>query len=392
MNDIIKPYGSEELVFRYISENDFDRFKKISIEEDVKIKCDSDTIIDLQRIADGSLSPLKGFMGKEEIDMVIGEETLLDGQFFPVPIVMQVNEQKFKLNKDIVLLENESSKPIGYVENARFFKYDLEKIINFTFGTNDLNHPGVKRMKKGGDLFLSGDVWVMPQINSLNKYCLSPSQTRMIIKEKGWNTCVGFQTRNVPHLAHEYLQRLALEMYDGLMIQPIIGWKKSDDYLPEVVMDTYGYLEKEVYPQNKVILSGLQIQMRYAGPKEAILHAIIRQNYGCSHFIIGRDHAGVGGYYEKYEAQKEFDRVKDKIDIKVLKLKGPLYCLKCRGIVTENVCRHKEIHHEEISGTMIRDMIIRRKYPPFEFIRKEIVDVIFSKENVFIGDIEKVVN
>jgi sulfate adenylyltransferase len=381
---MIKPYGHKHLVDRYLNENDKDLLGKLSEKDILSLTCSPDLIVECERIADGSLTPVDGFFTKEEIDSVVSRSRLLNDVYFPIPIVLQVPDSFNGLKGEDVVLTSPEGGKIGFISEAIAFKYDLDKLCKSIFGFVDKSHPGVKKIFSRGNTFLSGKVNMINTRNVLSKYCLSPTRSREEINSRAWKTCVGFQTRNVPHMAHEYLQRVALEVFDGLLIQPIIGWKKEGDYNPHVVVDTYSYLINHFYPTDKVLLSGLQFPMYYAGPKEAVLHAIMRQNYGCTHFIVGRDHAGVGKFYGKYDAHKLTEQAQGFLDISVLRLKGPYYCKKCSGIVTENTCKHDENDHVEISGTIIRDAILSGQYPPSNMIRKEIVDVINKFDEIFI--------
>jgi len=381
---MITPYRASTLVDRLLGKSVVAAISALERAGAPAITCDADTVLECGRIADGSLTPVDRFFGKEETTSVIEEQRLLDQSFFPLPILLPARGIAPGTAAQDVLLRTGEGKAFGYLAKASFYPYDLERLCRGMFGVYDLKHPGVARVVAGGNLFAGGQLFMLGQENDLSRYCLSPRQAREEIGRRAWKTCVGFQTRNVPHLAHEHLQRIALETHDGLLIHPIIGWKKSDDYRPDVVMHAYEYLTTQVYPRAKVLLSGLQMQMRYAGPKEAVIHAIVRQNYGCSHFIVGRDHAGVGGFYGRYEAQSYADRVQEHLPIRILKLKGPFYCAQCGGVVTENTCGHPQAEHQEVSGSLIREMLIGGKRPPSEFIRADVVDVVRSHDKIFI--------
>ncbi len=242
-------------------------------------------------------------------------------------------------------------------------------------------------IKNRGNLFLAGKV-IKKEEFTHNKYTIvnSPSEVKEIIKKLKLKTVAGFQTRNIPHKAHEFIHRLALEQVDGLLIQPLIGKKKVGDFTSETVIKTYKHLIKSYYPKKRVILSGLATAMRYAGPREAIFHAIIRRNFGCTHFIVGRDHAGVGKFYKEYEAQDLCIKMEKQLGIKILAFKGPYYCTKCENIVTENTCSHKQQKKSctnEISGTKIRAMIKGKKKINTNFLRKDIAKLI-NKKKAFI--------
>jgi sulfate adenylyltransferase len=381
---VIRPYGAARLVDRYLPESAADDLVRLERAGATAVTCDAEAVLECSRIADGSLTPLEGFLDAEETDAVVRRGTLRDGRYFPLPILLQAPGLDPARASREILLRTDAGRAFGYLTGASAFRYDLERLCRATFGVWDPKHPGVLRLQQGGDVFVGGALRMLPQADPLGAWCLSPAATRAELERRGWRTCAGFQTRNVPHLAHEYLQRIALETTDGLLIHPVVGWKKADDYRPEVVLGAYRYLVEEVYPAGKVLLSGLQIQMRYAGPKEAVLHAIIRQNFGCTHFIVGRDHAGVGGFYGKYDAHRIFDTVGEHLDVRIMRLMGPFYCDRCRSIVTENTCGHDGPARREVSGSLIREMILQGRYPPEEFIRRGVVDVIKRFDEIFI--------
>jgi len=256
---------------------------------------------------------------------------------------------------------------------------DKRKAAKHIFGTLSKNHPGVAKFLSAGDTFLGGDIWLVRK-NSypFHGFNLTPSQVRAMVRLKKWDTIAGFQTRNIPHRAHEFLQKIGLSLVDGILIHPIIGWKKKGDFNPEVIIKSYQILIRHYYPKDKVIFSGLATAMRYAGPLEAVFHAIIRKNFGCTHFIVGRDHAGVGGFYDKYAAHRIFDKFPD-LGIVPLLLNGPYYCKRCMSVVSDKICPHQGKHDIEISGTLIRDMIKKHKRIPEYYLRKEISDYIYRQ-------------
>jgi sulfate adenylyltransferase len=383
---MITPYGSSRLVDAHLVPADEGVLQKLERAGAVTVVCDDDAVLECSRIADGSLTPVNGFFDAAQTDAVVTESRLPDGVYFPLPILLQAPGATVTGGREDVLLRTTPGRAFGFLAGATFFRYDLSKLCQAMFGVNDARHPGVARLMNGGDVFVGGTLRMRAQPNELSEHCLSPARARAEIARRGWTTCVGFQTRNVPHLAHEHLQRIALETHDGVLIHPVIGWKKRGDYRPEVVMAAYRYMVDGVYPAPRVLLSGLQIQMRYAGPKEAALHAIIRQNFGCTHFIVGRDHAGVGGFYGTYDAHRIFDTVQQHLDVRIMRLKGPFHCARCRGIVTENTCGHDASERREVSGSIIREMLLLGRYPPAEFIRPEVVDVIRKFDPIFVDD------
>jgi sulfate adenylyltransferase len=274
------------------------------------------------------------------------------------------------------VLCEKNNKEVGLLEVEDIFSFSKKTWAKKVFGTDNVAHPGVGRLFRSSDIFLGGSVWLVNKPDfEFERFNLTPSETRAAIKRYGWKTVAGFQTRNVPHRAHEYLQKLALSITDGILIHPIIGWKKDGDFAPQAIIHAYRALIKYYYPKNRVIFAGLSTAMRYAGPREAVFHAIVRKNYGCTHFIVGRDHAGVGEFYGKYDAHKIFDTLPD-LGITPLLLREPYYCRKCKEIVSDKVCPHGSNWHDYISGTMVRELIKNKKTIPEYIMRKEVVQIL----------------
>lgn len=349
----------------------------------IRMPIDEETLQDLINIETGLLYPLDGFMKEADFRSVIDNYTMEDGQVFTIPITLDVpreiyNDESLRtieltFNDNVVGEINVESKFVITIE-------DVEKV----FLTKDEQHPGVKKELNKCKYRIGGKTRIIDKL-LLNK-ALKPEKTKTIFKEKGWNTIVGFQTRNPIHKAHEHIQRLGLEVCDGLFINPIVGWKKIGDFSEEAVMAAYDTMTNQFYPKERTYLAGLKTQMRYAGPREAIFHAIIRRNLGCTHFIIGRDHAGVGGYYGAYDAHALAKDIISKYDlgIELLLTREPYYCKKCKQIVTDNTCAHYDTERVEISGTIIRKYISAGYIPDEIMMRQEIFDSILSCRNVFI--------
>lgn len=331
---------------------------------------------DFLNIATGVFSPLTGFMGKMDFESVCHSSRLQDPHLvWTIPITFDVDQADLNViaSHSKVLLQSENTgRLIGYIEPLEVYANDKNLRIRSTFGTEDDSHPGVAQVLNMKPHLLAGKITAFRE--ALEPDPLSyPDGVRKRLQEMGLKTVAGFQTRNVVHRAHEYLQRIALEICDGLLIHPVVGWKKSGDFRLEVVKDVYERFIADFYNPQSAVLAFLNVAMRYAGPKEAVFHAIIRKNYGCSHFIVGRDHAGVGGFYDKYAAHRIFDSLPD-LGITILKLCGPYYCRKCGLIVTEKTCGHDLKEHEEISGTKVRDIISRGQDPQHHFLRQEVLD------------------
>lgn len=344
-----------------------------------------ETLQDFINLSVGLYDPLKGFMTSLDYHNVVDKMLLSDNSVWTIPVTIDVTHEVFEKAIDVDKLWCAyNGKEVGYLEISDCYRADLGKDVVKIFGTDDINHPGVAKELSRTKYRIGGKVVLTDE--SVLDGMLVPSYTKGVFAENGWKTVVGFQTRNPIHRAHEYLQRTALELCDGLFINPLTGWKKKGDFSQEAVMRGYNRMVEEFYPAERVFLAELKTFMRYAGPREAIFHALIRRNLGCTHFIIGRDHAGVGGYYGKYAAHNLAEDIIEKYDlgIELLLLKGPFYCGKCEHIATEKTCSH-ETEIVEISGTDIRKMLSAGKYPDKRFMRKEVADEIISlKDDMFI--------
>lgn len=342
-----------------------------------RVEVSPETILDVENIATGVFSPLEGFVSKEDHDCIIHCKTLSDGLPWTIPIIFPLEEETYREieeGEDLALYYQGKLRALMHVRQK--FVMDRKEHALSVYGTDDPNHPGARRLLENSPFLISGKVDLLEAGTSFPGILnLSPAEVRKMVKDKGWKTFIGFQTRNPPHRAHEYLQRTALEFADGLFIQPLIGWKKKGDFVPEAIFRAYQALISNYYPAGRVILSALTTSMRYAGPREAVFHAIIRKNFGCTHFIVGRDHAGVGNYYEKYAAHAIFDEIAD-LGIVPLRLCGPYYCQKCTHVVTEKSCGHSPEYVYEISGTSIRQFLKDKKNPPLHFMRPEVSSVL----------------
>lgn len=353
---------------------------------------DRDAILDLENIATGVFSPLCGFMNKTNYESVVEKGRLANGIPFTIPIVLPVSDEEIKIKQFrkgdhvILLAQNKDHNiPIALLEVEDIFMYDKQKEAQNVYGTTDSNHPGVKRLFSRSNTLISGKIELINRypIGDFQGFNYDPLQTRKMFAEKGWKTIVGFQTRNAPHRAHEHLQKTALEHVDGLFIQPLVGWKKPGDFSPRVIIKAYRHAIDYFYNKNRVVFGILTTAMRYAGPREAVFHAIIRKNFGCTHFIIGRDHAGVGNYYAKYAGHAFADLFPD-LGITIMRLHGPYYCKKCENIATEHTCPHDPEHHLTISGTQARKMLSNKEFPPKEFMRPEVAKIIMDDPESFI--------
>ncbi len=350
----------------------------------MRIDINFDSYLELEKISDGSFAPLNGFMTEEDFYSVCDNMRLSNGLLFPLPVVLPITKieyKKIKLNEKVSLFHNE--KLVGEILSKSVFKPNLNNCIKLLFGTNDKNHPGIQNFISMKPYFLGGPVNNFYNFkHKYSKFYISPKKNIQLIKKKGIKSIAGFQTRNVPHRAHEYILLSALKIVEGLFIQPLIGKKKIGDFRPEIVIDSYDYLIEKVYNNNNIILGSLTTYMRYAGPREAVFHALIRKNFGCTHFLVGRDHAGVGNYYGLYEAQKLCEDFEKELKIKIIKVRGPFYCNKCKKITTDKYCNELK-YRKEISGSNIRKALLNNLNISDIFMRKEIVNLI-RRQDIFI--------
>jgi sulfate adenylyltransferase len=332
---------------------------------------------DLDMLASGALSPLAGFMGREDYTGVVEGMRLANGLPWALPVCLAVAEAP---RGDRVGLADESGRLLGVLDVEEVYEYDKAHEAERCFRTTDDAHPGVARLYGQQDLYLAGPVTVFerrdPAFPELHR---DPAETRALFAERGWKRVVGFQTRNPIHRAHEYLTKCALETVDGLLIHPLVGETKSDDVPATVRVQAYDALVERYYPQERVVVSSFPAAMRYAGPREAIWHAICRKNYGCSHFIVGRDHAGVGDYYGTYDAQLIFDEFEPhELDVEPMFFEHSFWCKACGQMATAKTCPHGGDDHVFLSGTKVREMLGRGELPPAEFSRPEVAEILIE--------------
>lgn len=343
-----------------------------------------ETLQDVINIETGLLAPLTGFMGAEDFRSVVDRCLLADGQVFPIPVTLDVPEEVYRNAGagDVLVLEHGGHPVAEVAVESKFQMTDADLLA--VFRTDEDAHPGVRKERSRSPYRVGGKTYLTDK--SYLPEAIKPEDTKAVFREKGWNTVVGFQTRNPIHKAHEHIQRIGLELCDGLFINPIVGWKKAGDFTEEAVMAAYRAMIANFYPAGRVYMAGLKTQMRYAGPREAVFHAIIRRNLGCTHFIIGRDHAGVGGYYGPYDAHALARKLSAEHDlgIQLLLTREPYYCKKCGQIVTDKHCGHYDTHRVEISGTIIRQYIQEGHIPDEMMLRKEVFQAILDCGKVFI--------
>ncbi len=338
---------------------------------------------DLELIAIGALSPLEGFLGEADYLSVRDNLKLANGLVWSIPITLSATaEERAKLNVgEDVALKTRDGKLVAVLHLSEIYTYDKQREAEAVYGTAEDKHPGVQVLYSQGEFLLGGKVTVVehPNGHEFKQYRHTPAQTRALFEEKNWQRIVAFQTRNPVHRAHEYIQKCAMETVDGLLLHPIVGETKADDIPASVRLKAYEAILENYYPADRTVLGVLPAAMRYAGPREAIFHATIRKNYGCSHFIVGRDHAGVGNYYGTYDAQKIFGNfTAEEIGITPMFFDNTFYCSKCDGMASLKTCPHDQSHHVSLSGTKVREMLTNGEIPPIEFTRPEVAQVLIE--------------
>ena len=377
------PHGGR-LIDRLVPESKRGRIEE-EAEELPRVSVSMEKRKDLENIAYGIYSPLEGPLTQGDYRSVLDRGRLANDVPWTIPIVIDVSEDEassFREGDEIALVEG--GEPFALLHVEEVYPLDHREYAKKVFKTLDPAHPGVARTMEMKPLLIGGPIWLFRETpGKFPRYRLKPKETRLLFRERGWRTIAGFQTRNAPHLGHEYVQKTALAFVDGLFINPLIGRKKPGDFKDEVIIEAYEALLRHYYLRETAVLVTLEMEMRYAGPREAIFHAIVRKNYGCTHFIVGRDHAGVGKYYGPYEAQEAFDEYPD-LGITPLFFRSFFYCSRCGGVTNERVCPHPAECRIEFSGTRIREMLMRGERPPRELMRPEVVDVILRHPNPFV--------
>ena len=373
---LILPHGGK-LINKYIEE-DYDDLKSFEVSSDIRN--------DAENIATGVFSPLEGFMIQEDFLNVLKEGRLSNSIPWTMPIILDTEKEMAKQMKELgVVVLCSGGEKFGIMHVEEIYGYNKENVANAVYGTTDVNHPGVNRLYKMKEFLVGGGVEIfhLKENDEIQKFRMHPSETRSEIVRRGWKTVVGFQTRNVPHVAHEMLQKAALNLYDGLFVNPLIGKKKIGDFTDSLIINAYESLIMNYFPKNRVLFSTIHTTMRYAGPREAIHHAIMRKNLGCTHFIVGRDHAGVGNYYPPFAAQEIFNEYPD-LDIIPVIFPSFYFCKKCISYANEKTCPHGVESKEELSGTMIRQMVNSGKIPEKHLMRPEISELILKSEKPFV--------
>lgn len=336
---------------------------------------------DVEMIAVGAFSPLEGFLGRRDYESVVASERLANGLPWTIPVTLAVTEDQVKEigPADEVALADQDGAIVAVLELEEIFSYDREREAQCVLSTTSELHPGVQYLKRVGDQCLAGSIRLLrrPGHGPFADYVLDPEQTRSLFEQRGWRRVVAFQTRNPIHRAHEYILRCALETVDGLLLHPLVGETQEEDVPAEVRMRCYLALLQVALPAERIVLSVYPAAMRYAGPREAIFHAIARKNYGCSHFVVGRDAAGVGNFYGAYDAQRKFfDFEPDELGIEPICFAMSFYCRKCGAMASEKTCKHATEDRLILSGTKIREMLRRGQDLPVEFTRPEVAEIL----------------
>lgn len=373
--ETIAPHGGH-LVNRIATTAERDEFMA-QADKLPRVQLDDRATSDLVMIAIGGFSPLNGFMGQDDYERVVEEMRLVNGLPWSVPVTLSVTQEVADPLKEgsWVRLDDRNGRFIGVLELTQKYRYNkVHEAVN-VYKTDEEAHPGVKVLYEQGEVNLAGPIWLLqreshPQFPS---YQIDPAESRKMFLDRGWKTVVGFQTRNPIHRAHEYIIKCALETVDGLFLHPLVGATKSDDIPADVRMRCYEIMVENYFPKNRVILAINPSAMRYAGPREAIFHALIRKNYGCTHFIVGRDHAGVGDYYGTYDAQLIFEEFKpEELGITPMMFEHAFYCTVTEQMATSKTSPATKEQRIHLSGTKVREMLRRGELPPPEFSRPKV--------------------
>jgi len=377
---LIKPHGGR-LIDREITGAERERLTQAATQLP-PLRLSPREISDLEMIACGAYSPLEGYLDSADYHSVCNRMRLADGTPWPIPVTLSITDDEaraFRKFEDIALYQEDYL--LGILHLAEKFRYDKEREAKLVYRTTDKQHPGVNSLYNQGEWLIGGKVSLLNRPLSLpfQQYRLEPKVIREHFQMRGWRRVVAFQTRNPVHRAHEYIQKCALEIADGLLLHPLVGETQASDVPAQVRLDSYEAILAAYYPADRTLLAIMPAAMRYAGPREAVFHALIRKNYGCSHFIVGRDHAGVGNYYGSYDAHRIFDEFEaEELGVTPLFFEHTFYCSSCNGMASSKTCPHETINHVTLSGTKVRELLSAGQIPPLEFTRPEVARVLIE--------------
>jgi sulfate adenylyltransferase len=376
---LIRPHGGK-LINRTLEGHDLEQSLD-QAEKLPRLKLNSRQLSDVELIAIGAFSPLTGFMGEKDYENVVDNQRLENGLPWTIPVTLAVSKEeseRLRPSSDIALIDD-SERIVAILHLEEIYKYDRNHEAELVLKTTSDTHPGVQYLSGVGEYCLAGPISLLrrPDRGEFTNYLLDPKETRFLFEHRGWNTVVGFQTRNPVHRAHEYILKCALETVDGLLLHPLVGETKSEDIPAEVRLQCYVALLDSALPSSRAVLSLYPAAMRYAGPREAIFHAIARKNYGCSHFVVGRDHAGVGNFYGTYDAQRKFLEFEPgELGITPICFDATFYCKKCAAMASEKTCKHGPAERLVLSGTKVRELLRAGENLPIEFTRPEVAEIL----------------
>ena len=374
------PHGGKLI---QIPDLDRNKFSKSDLRHTLEISYE--TAVTIMGIKSGILSPLEGFMGYSDYACVLREQRLENGLPWSIPSLLPLDDNgNSNFKEGNLLFLSYHHIPLAELLISEIYTIDRDNLCNSVFGTTSDEQPGVRKVRNSGNKLIGGRIVEADYIDfPFKSITLFPEETRKYFLEKGWKTVSAFQTRNVPHRGHEDIQRMALRNTDGLFINPVIGRKKAGDYTDEAILMSYKALIDYYYPSDRVLMTPLHYEMMYAGPREAVMHAIMRKNYGCTHFIVGRDHAGVGDFYGPYDAQKNLASFDD-LGVEIVPFQETFYCQKCAQLVTEKECTHSREQQEHFSGTKLRNLILSKRTPSKELMRQEVYETLATLKDPFV--------